>query len=422
MTMPEAAESHVAPSEWRQHWPAVLAASSGMALAATISYSTALFIAPLEKEFGWSRANISSGHVIAGLFTIFCSPWTGWLVDRFGCRRVGLIAAVAMCISLAMLSLAGPSLWSWYALWLVVAVAVVLIQPMVWTSGVTSLFHERRGLALAFTLCGSSFCSVVTPPLTYWLITHLGWRLAFVGLAAIWGAVTLPILLLFLTSATDKARRARRAPVPRLPHAGREVRQIMLTRRFLTLLIAGFCFGMVVVPAVVTIVPLLSANGIAASKAAGIAASVGFASIFGRLNIGLMLDRLPGRFIAAACATLPIIAYAILIARPGSVPAATVATLVLGLALGAELDILAYLVSRYFPIRNFGTLFGTIGGFITLASSVGPVALNKVYDLTHSYQPALWGLIPLCLLAALLMLTLGDYPPREEVIGDVPAP
>jgi len=173
-----------------------------------------------------------------------------------------------------------------------------------------------------------------------------------------------------------------------------------------------------VVPAVVTIIPLLADNGIAPGKAAAIAASVGFASIFGRLNIGLLLDRLPGRFIAAACACLPIVAYAILLAHPGSVPAATVATLVLGLALGAELDILAYLVSRYFPIRNFGILFGTIGGFITLASSAGPVALNRVYDLTHSYQPALWGLIPLCLFTALLMLTLGEYPPRAP---DAPA-
>ena len=415
MAIPQAAQGQPTAGEWRQHWPAVLAASSGMALAATISYSTALFIAPLEKEFGWSRADISSGHVIAGMATIFCSPWTGWLVDRFGCRRVGIVAAIAMCLSLAMLSLAGPTLWSWYAIWLFVSIAIVLIQPMVWTSGVTSLFEKSRGLALAATLCGSSICSVLTPPLTFWLISHFGWRLAFVGLALIWGTVTLPILLLFLTSARDNARRARRAPAPHLPRFGSEVRKVMLTRRFLTLLVAGFCFGLVVVPAVVTMVPLLAANGISTGKAASIAATVGFASIFGRLNIGILLDRMPGRFIAAASATLPVFAYAILIALPGSIPAATVATLVLGLALGAELDILAYLVSRYFPIRNFGTLFGTIGGFITLAGSAGPVALNRVYDLTHSYQPALWGLIPLCLIAAGLMLTLGDYPPREEL-------
>ena len=191
----------------------------------------------------------------------------------------------------------------------------------------------------------------------------------------------------------------------------------MLTRRFLALTLAGFCFALVVVPAVVTMVPLLAANGISTGKAAAIASSVGLASIFGRLNIGLLIDRMPARFVAAGCACLPAVGYGILLARPGSAGAATVAALVLGLALGAELDILAYLVSRYFPIQNFGILFGAIGGFVTLAGSTGPMALNAVYDHTHSYQPALWALLPLCAVAALLFLTLGTYPPQDGQQG-----
>ena len=413
--MPEGALAPEPNGEWRQHWPAVMAATSGVGLSTIISYSTGVFIGPLEHAFGWSRAQITSGHVIAGFATIVCAPWTGWLVDRFGPRRIGLVAAVAMCLAEAMLGLTGPSLWSWRALWVFVAIAVVLIQPLVWTSSVTSLFTRRRGMALAVTLCGSGIGSLITPPLTFWLIQHFGWRMAFVGLAAIWGAVTIPILLLFLTSAADNARRTRQAHAPRLATGMRALlRSTVLTRRYVTLTMAGFCFAIVVVPAVVTMVPLLAANGIAPGRAATIAASVGLASIFGRLNIGLLLDRAPGRFVAASCACLPMVAYAILIAFPGSTGAATTAALVLGLALGAELDILAYLVSRYFAIANFGVLFGIIGGFITMAGSAGPMALNAVYDHTHSYQPALWAMIPLCLLASLLFLTLGAYPREGE--------
>jgi len=421
--MPIAIKGEEKSGEWRQHWPTVVAAMTGVGLSTIVTYSTSVFIAPLEREFGWSRADISSGHVIAGAATIVCAPWTGWLVDRFGPRRIGLVAALAMCLSMAMLSLTGPSIWSWRALWLFIAFAVVLIQPLVWTSSVTSLFEKRRGMALAVTLCGSGIGSLVTPPLTYYLITHLGWRMAFVALPAIWGAVALPLLLLFFTSAADKARRSRFVAAPRVPTQMREVlRGVILTRRFLTLLFGGFFFALIVVPAVVTMVPLLAANNIPTGEAAAIASSVGLASIFGRLNIGLLLDRVPGRFVAAACACLPIASYAILLASPGSVSAATAAALILGLALGAELDILAYLVSRYFPIRNFGVLFGTIGGFITLAGSAGPMALNSVYDHTHSYQPALWAMIPLCVVASLLFLTLGAYPPREtlNLSGEVP--
>ena len=412
--MPDAADGQVQANEWRQHWPAVLAATAGLSLASVITYCTSLFIVPLQHEFGWSRADITSGHVIAGTAAIVCSPWTGWLVDRFGPRRVGIFATFAMCIAVAMLSLTTRSLWSWRALWLGIAFAVVLIQPLVWTSSVTSLFEKRRGMALAVTLCGSGICSLITPPLTFLLISRFGWRLAFVALAAIWGVIVLPLLFLFFTSAADSARLARTTPVVRPPSRMRALlRGTVLTPRYITLLVAGFCFALVVIPAVVTMVPLLVANGISTGKAATIASSVGFASIFGRLNIGLLLDRVPGRFVASTCACLPIVAYTILLALPGSIPASIVATLTLGLALGAELDILAYLVSRYFPIVNFGILFGTIGGFITLASSIGPMALNAVYDHTLSYQPALWALIPICLLASALFLTLGDYPAHE---------
>ncbi|MBU6267448.1 MAG: MFS transporter [Sphingomonadales bacterium] len=400
------------PGEWRQHGRVVFAAMAGVAVSTVASYSTAVFIAPLEREFGWSRADIAGAHMIAGAATIVLAPGTGWLVDRFGARRVGIAAAFAMCGAMAGLSLTGPSIWSWRALWLFVAAAVVLIQPTVWTSGVASLFERGRGLALAVTLCGSGIGSLITPPLSYYLIEHFGWRLAFVGLGAFWAVVSIPPIVLFYSSAVDLRRGAKsqRPPLltPAVPHG--DVRTVMRSRRFLTLVLAGFCFAMVAVPVVLTLVPLLTANGIPGARAAGIASTVGFATIFGRLNIGLLLDRVPARFVGAACACVPIAGYLTLLLNPGSIPAATIAALIFGLAMGAELDILAYLVSRYFPIHHFGTLFGTIGGFVTLAGSTGPVLLNSVYDHSRSYAPALWGMIPLCAITALLLLTLGSYP------------
>ena len=80
-------------------------------------------------------------------------------------------------------------------------------------------------------------------------------------------------------------------------------------------------------------------------------------------------------------------------------------------ALGAELDIVAYLASRFFSITRFGLVFGTLAGLVTLAGGgMGPVALNAVFDLTHSYVPAMWAAIPMCLASSLLFFTLGAYP------------
>lgn len=402
--------------EWRQHWKVVLAAVAGMSIATLPSYSAALLYAPFEQEFGWARAQIAAPHLIASIAGIVFSPFVGALIDRHGPRRIGVAAAVLMCLFIPLVSLVGPELWTLAAFYVAMSLPVILVQPMVWTAAITSLFSSGRGFALAVTLCGSGIGSILIPPLTFELISAFGWRIGFFLLGAIWGAGTIPLVVLFFRGARDR----RDAPALTAEHAS--LRSLfsseVLNRRYLQLLLAGFCFAIVAVPAITQMVPILGGNGLSLRQAAYVAGFAGFASIAGRLTIGLLLDRLPGRLIAVACLMLPMIGALILIHHPDSVPAATAAVLVFGLALGAELDIMAYLTSRYCPLRNFGLLFGIIGGAIGIAGSTGPIALNAVYDATGSYHPALWGMIPLCLFAALLFLLLGPYPDDQDKRGN----
>jgi MFS family permease len=403
-----------AAAEWRANWPVVMAAMAGMAVASIIAYASGLFIEPMEKEFGWSRAEIAGGHTIASTAAALCAPFMGILVDRFGPRRIGIAAIIIVCGAIALLSQTGPLIWQWWALWLPLTVGIILVQPMVWTSAPTSLFTAGRGLALAVTLCGSSIASMVVPKMTYWLIDAYGWRTAWVALGGIWLLVALPLIWFFFTSAVDQNRtnqigaESTAAPRTSVWDSG------ILTWRFWALLVAGVSVALVVVTMVVSMVPVLSASGISRSDAAGIAGLVGITAIFGRLSIGALLDRMDGRIIAALCVSLPIVAILLLIEIPGSIIVASIAVLIFGFSLGAELDIVAYLTSRYFGRENFGFLFGTIGGLLGFASGNGPVVLNRVYDVTGSYTPALWAAIPLCLLSAILFLCLGRYPDLKE--------
>lgn len=406
--------AHSAAEEWRRNWTVVLAACAGVAASSIISYSSSLFIEPLQHDFGWDRAQVMSGHAIASIAGVICAPFTGIFVDRLGPRRIGIIAICAMCIATAMLGLAGPNIWYWRALWLPVSFAVVLIQPSVWTAAVTSLFDKGRGLALAVTLCGASVSAIITPPLTYYLIETFGWRLAWAGVGAFWALLTLPLALSFLTSARDRQRLASAGKRGLDDHARPPLRKSgILTPPFLQLLLGGVCIGGVVVTLGVSLVPILSSNGLTRAQAAGIASLLGLSSIAGRLAIGTLLDRVSGRVLAAVCVSLPIFGALILIHFPGSAFAASAAVLIFGLSLGAELDVMAYLTSRYFGLENFGFLFGTIGGFIGLAASNGPILLNASYDSLGSYIPALWTAIPICLFSALMFLLLGPYPPRS---------
>lgn len=396
--------------EWRQNWTVVLAACAGMAVAAIISYSSGLFIEPLEREFGWSRAQIMSGHSIAATLAVICAPFMGILVDRMGPRRIGIAGVIMLCSAIALFSIATPDIWHWRALWLPLSIGIILVQPMVWTSAVTSLFSAGRGLALAVTLCGSSLASFIAPRLTETLIQAFGWRMAWVGIGAFWLAISLPLIVLFLTSKTDRERTARSKDATSTGARTSLASSGILTLRFWQLLIAGVAIALVVVTMAVSTVPILSASGIDRGDAAWIAGLVGVTSIIGRLGVGAMLDRMDGRIIAAICVSLPMAGLLLLLNIPGSIAAAIAAVLIFGLSLGAELDIIAYLTSRYFPSKNFGFLFGTLGGFLGLATGNGPFILNAVYDATGSYAPAMWAAIPLCGLSAMLLLLLGPCP------------
>ena len=405
--------------EWRAHWPIVLAAAAGYAVASIISYSSSLFIQPLQDEFGWSRAQIMSGHSISALAGAIFAPFTGLAVDRFGPRRLGIAAIIAVCLAVALFGLTSSDINMWRALWVPMAFAIVLVQPSVWTAAVTSVFSAGRGFALAVMLCGGSVASIITPQVTNFLIDNYGWRMAFAGLGAFWATLALPLVYFFFSSALDKERMssepkllAEKIQRESIWHSG------LLTLRFAQLLVAGVGIAAVVVTLVVSMVPILSAGGIARSSAVNIASLVGIAAIVGRLSIGLLLDRWNGRFLAAFAVSIPIIALLLLIHYPGSALAASIAVLILGLSFGAELDIIAYLTSRYFKVTSFGLLFGTIAGFIGLAAGNGPVAISAVFDAQQTYVPALWGMIPICLVSAILFLLLGPYPASNEAQAD----
>lgn len=411
-TAKPAADS-TAGAEWSRNWPVVLASSSGVALCTAHIYSMGVLMAPLEAEFGWTRAQISSGHTIASILTMVCSPVMGLMIDRVGPRRIGLWSAFLFCGGLAALAFAGPSIWSWLALWTVMGLVINGITPTTWTTAISGLFQRSRGLALSVTLCGTGIGSSLTPLVTNYLNAHYGWRIAYLGLAGFWAAIVLPLLFFCFTSVKDRLRTTvsaqQTAAIPAVL-TGLTAREGLRSPRFIKLAIAAPTISLVVVSFAVNLIPILASLGIARTHAVEIASIVGVASIIGRLSGGYIIDRINGNIVAAVSVLMPIISCALLLSMPGVVGAAMVAAAVLGLSLGAELDAVAYLATRHLGLRNFGVLFGTIGGFLALSTGFGPFLVNYVFDVTRSYELVLWIYMPLCMLSSILFLSLGKYP------------
>lgn len=402
-----------AAAEWREHWPVVLSSVFGIGLLTLYVYSTGVMIEPLEKEFGWTRAQISSGPTIVAAIGCIAAPFIGMAIDRFGARRIAIPGVICLCGALALLSQANASIWSWWALWFVVALAHPLIKPTVWVAAVSSVFSSGRGAALAVALCGTSLASTSTPILTTFFVDRLGWRLAYVGLSAIWLSITLPVVLFGFFSAKDKRRLVGATEASIATQAalsGMDARPALRSVTFAKLAFATAAISMCSIAMTVNLVPIFSGAGIERTTAAAVAGVAGISGVVGKLLGGVLIDRFnASRVVGIACA-LPAISGLLLILLPGSIPAGGVAVALLGFALGIEIDGVGYLTSRHFGLRNFGLIYGVIAGLIALASGIGPVLANHAYDVTGSYLPMLWSVVPLALSAAFLFAVLGPYP------------
>lgn len=368
------------------------------------------FIEPIQLEFGWSRSQITSGLLVTSVSSVLLAPLLGRLTDRFGTRRIAIPGVVVYCLGLGLLSQTHAVIASWWALWGVIALGSLMIKPTVWSIAVSSRFLKSRGLALALMLCGTGLASTLTPFVSTILIERFGWRLAYMALAGGWAAVALPLLLLFFHDARSRQAPKAAASPPPVIQTGLGVRDGFKSRAFPRLMAAAFCITLALIAMMVHLVPLLTEGGLQRKDAAAIAGIVGLTSITGRIITGLLLDRLSGPHVGMVSVLLPIIPVCLFLAAPGSLPMAIVAVAILGLALGGELDAIIYLSSRFFGLLNFGTLFGFVMAMFSFATGLGPFLGSLIFDATGSYTLMLVAVVPLCLVAAFMLGTLGPYP------------
>lgn len=398
-------------SEWRSSWTVAFTAMLGCSFTSIHVYSMGVFIFPLEAEFGWSRAQISSGMMILGIVGVLLSPFVGMAIDRWGPRRIGLTGAILHLCTFASLSLVSANIWSWWAAWLIVSSSAVFISPTVWAAAVSSLFEKSRGLALAVVLSGTALSSMVVPAIGNTLVGQFGWRGAYIGISLSYAVVTLPLLLLFFYGASDRPHRQAEAPALL---SGMSAREGFRSRKYLSLALGAAALMFASGGLLVNLVPILKADGMSVTTAAWIAGMTGIGTISGRLATGWLLDRYQANIVGAAGVVLPIFTAALLLSFPGSIPVAIAAVLLLGLNLGSEVDAVGYLIARHFGLKAFGALFGTIIGITNLLLGIGPMVANHIYDLTRSYDVFLWLAIPTCLVASLLFLSVGRNPEMAD--------
>jgi predicted MFS family arabinose efflux permease len=404
-------EARTAREEWGAHWPLVLATTAGFSLHPVATYATGLFIEPLNREFGWGRAQISVGLTIAAVVMVFLSPVIGALIDRWGTRALAIIGTVVTACSIASFGLANGSFLQWVLLWSVFAVVSLAAKPTVWTAAVSGVFNAGRGVALAVTLSGVAIAQILVPPLSYVLIESVGWRQSYAILGLGWGAVVLVPVVLFMYDARDHAR-ARSAQghevdvqLPGLS-MGEALRSAVLWRIAGATLITMF----VGIGIVVHQVPILTEAGVSRQNAALLASLAGAAGIAGKLMTGWLLDRRDAGIVGSVTLAIAAVGFLLLLQPGGRSWLIVLAMIVIVYSTGAKLQISAYLTGRYGGMRNFGKIFGFVASLVALGSGLGPVLAGAIRDQFGSYDPMLVAGIVGSIASGLLALGLGPYP------------
>jgi MFS family permease len=398
-------------------WWVVIVAGVGLCLgyAPIIVYSFSVFIKPLSQEFHSSRASISLAFTLANLLQGVSCPLTGRLADRFGARNVILLSSVLFALLLVSSHLLSAKLWNFYLLFGLLGFVGSGPAPIPYVKIISRWFDRRRGLALGLTMFGIGAGAILMPVLVQRLIAMLGWRSTFVVMGLLVLVVPVPIVAFFLKESPEEMGLLPDGAITTQQNAEKENsdegmawRNARRSKAFWLMVGAIVLVGASVHGCVLHLVPLLSDRGVSSNRVALATSFLGGALLIGRVGSGYLLDRFFAPrvamclFGAAACGIA-------LLKTDAASGLLFLAVLLIGLGMGAEVDIIAYLVSRYFGLRAFGEIYGYVFASYVLAGALGPWLMARGFDRSGSYGSALMGFFVATLLAVVLMTRLGPY-------------
>jgi MFS family permease len=387
--------------------PKRVVAASAMGLAFGYSSigigSFGVFVVPLTKRFGWGRGDMSLALTLMSVAVIILSPVAGSLLDRYGVRRVLIPSTMLFGFVIASMSLMAGSLGQFYFMYLLIAMTGVCTTPASYSRVIVAWFDRRRGLALGVVLAGIGLGSAFTPLFVGTVTTRLGWRIAYVGLGLLVLLVSLPAIVAWVREpvrvATDHAS----------IESGINFSAAIRTRPFALMIVSFALLGIFTGGIVSHLVPMLADRGVGVDAAVGIASLLGFALIAGRIMTGFLLDHFFAPLVIATFLLAPISGVSLmLMGATGGM--ALIAVVLMGLGVGAEMDFMSYLVSRYFGLICFGRIYGLTYAALTAGISLGPLFMGYSQQVTGSYTLGLSGLLASCALAVIPFLFLGGYP------------
>ena len=376
-------------------------------------YGLPLYYDFMVRELGWSRTMVTSGNAISKLVVgpLFGFA-AGWIVDRFGPRRLmmaGIVMAGGALVGLGTVSAAS----AFYVFYVFNALGYVCGGPLPCQVLLSRWFDRTRGKAMGVAYLGIGIGGAAVPLLAKWMTDHLGWRGSLQALGVLIVVIAFP-LAYFVREAPAAAsdRRAalsgRRGRPPKL-HAEAESPALhaILRRPAFYLLALGSMCSIAAVGGTNQHLKLYLSIDRAYSQgdAARIISLILAVSIAGRLFMGWLADRMPRKFVMLIIYLLVAGAIPLLLLQPSSWSMYLFAA-IFGLGLGGEYLIIPLMAAELFGVRVLGRVMGIVLTADGVAEATAPMLVGRLRDRTGSYDTGFVTLICAAMVGAVAIALL----------------
>lgn len=385
-------------------WWTVFAGALGNAVGTGVvaSYVLGVFVKNISDDFGWERsyttAGISCLFIVSGIGSLIL----GSLMTRWSIRKITILFVSLFSLSVMAVGVMPKSLLLFCLIFSSIGFFGAAATAMPYAIAISRQFDSNRGIALALMVSGAGFGALLLPIFANWLMESYGWRVGYVGVGLLVGVVALAGLIFCF----------RTPPIETPVHAAinaPSLRGIFTSSGpFWLIALSILSISIALVGLITNFVPILTDRGISPAKAASMIGLLGAASWISRIAVGLLLDRIHAKYVAAGVFLLAALGI-VTTALSGSGSGIYLAAVLLGLGIGAEADLITFTMSRYFPPQSLSRALGAVWIFWAWGNGLGVFAASLSYDLTGSYNLAFLLFGVLALISCVIILQLKAY-------------
>lgn len=384
---------------WRPLLAAMLGMGTGMSIAGTV---TSVIAPTLVADAGWPKSQFAMIGSL-GLLTALSMPFIGRLADVLGVKLTAAIGLVGMPLALLGYSLCGGSFTVFVAVFVFQSIVCVTTTATVYTRLVIQHIEHARGLALAIVACGPALFGAVGGPILNQFVEAHGWEASYRALAIF---VTITGIATFLLMPAGRTHTATAAAAPKR-RARDDYPEIFRSPAFWILVASMYLCNLPLTLILVQTKMLVLDNGVTGEGASVMFTALAVGMLLGRFVTGLALDRLAPHIVSFITLGMPSLGLYVLATSYDAPNVVMFAIFCLGFAMGAEGDILAFLVARYFRTAIYSSVLGLLTAITSLAAASGAAYLSWTMARTGGFDQFLVTTGTTVLVGSLLLLLLG---------------